>query len=581
MKTEYKREQKARRADKLARSVEFEQKLGTAAYRDARSMQAADAMIAKLVQAMVPAFDAGNDIQKTKYANLFGKDPAKGKWSAGQVGNEFATVMAATTTGNLRERMTAIYNASLSEFKNEILNLIDWELWDTIEARGMDVKKLKRRKRQLKFTPMAKDLYRDPANPIDRKHLSTMYFHGGKKDGPRLENPDDQKQTKRTVGDLDDIGAPLSDREKTFQFGDPAAVNDDDQLQWKEGGTWYRPNLDNKWVKKMQDKLHMPVMANISGTTMRLFQAWEFLSKPCVKENFRLALLGWMITSGDHSFMEIMMSAKEYGMPYEPGLESYKHVDPFTANELRAIAQPEGFPDEQNYKADFMTTGQQNAILVTPTQLAEFDSIIASGADIWAAGAPPTGGELAHAMAVLVYTDEGGADPDAVSAYKFMNNILQGKDNALVMRFYIHNDVRLRRAYAANKFNIKQLVGEAKLHADYLQKGLMLLKPCTDTVYRGYATDKLPKAGQSWTAQKFTSTSLNRDNSKPFMNKSGKYHMMAKMQSVVGRKIGDLSMFAEEEVLFPSGSTFTIAAAPTPWPAEGTNRYKVKWINNG
>jgi hypothetical protein len=577
MTTEYKREQKARRAEKLARSVEFEKKLGSAAYRDARSLQAADAMIASLVQATLPAFSVGSERQKQKYASLFGKEAAKGAWSAGQVGNEFATVMAATTTGNLRERMTAIYNASLNTFKAEVLNLIDMECWEVMEARGLDSKKLKRRKRQLKFNPLASDLYRTPANPLDRKHLSTMEFRGK----VRLENPDDQKQTQRTVGDLDDLGAPLSDREKTFMYGDPAAVNDDDQLKWKEGGTWFSPNLDNKWVKKMQDKLHMPVMAAVSGTTMRLFQAWEFLSKPCVKENFRLALLGWMLTSGDHSFMEIMMSAKEYGMPYEPGLESYKEVAPFTLAELRAIAQPEGFPDEENYKADFMTPGHQNGILVTPDQLNEFNSIVASGADIWAAGAPPTGGELAHAMAVLVYTDEGGADPNGVSAYKFMNNILQGKDNALVMRWYIHHDARLKSAYASNKFNIKQLVGEAKLHADYLQKGLMLLKPCTDTVYRGYTTDKLPKAGQSWTAQKFTSTSLSRDNSKPFMNKSGKYHMMAKMQSVAGRKIGDLSMFAEEEVLFPSGSTFTIASAPTPWPAEGANRYKVKWINNG
>src|SRR5688572_9626733 len=184
MTTDYKRESKQRNAAKLARSVEFEKNLGIAAYRDVRSTQAADAMIASLTRAAVPAFDQTSVKQQAKYASVFGRDAAAGALSAGQVGNDFATVMAATTTGNLRERMTAVYNASLGSFKDEVISLIELESWETMTARGMDAKKLKRRKRQLKFNPGATDLYREPRNPLDRKHLSTYQNVGD----PRVEN---------------------------------------------------------------------------------------------------------------------------------------------------------------------------------------------------------------------------------------------------------------------------------------------------------------------------------------------------------------------------------------------------------
>jgi hypothetical protein len=589
--TALKAEGKARAPAKLASSAAFEHKLGSAAYRDPRSLAAADQMIHSLTAATLPGFDAGDAADQQKLVDLYGKDQVGGAWSAGQVGKEFATVMEALGSGNLRERMTGIYNASLSGFKTEILRLMSEERWAEMSTRGLDADKLKRRKNQMKYNPGAKDLYRDPGNPLDRKKLSTFEARGQ----TRTKAPDAEQASQRTVGDLANAGAELSDREKRFMYPDQYtggdldllfAVDPGEAVKWKEGGTYWKINPDNKWVKKCQDKLHMPVTAGPSGTALRMFQAWEFVGKPAVKEDFRLALLGWMMTSNDHSFHEIMMTSAEYGMPYTPGLDAYRQVAPFTEDELRAIAAPEGFPDEEHYRADHMTAGSQSSVFSTPAQIARFEAVIASGSDIWAAGAPPSGGELAQAMAVLVYTDDAPLVPGAgagVAAYKFINNVLKGNDNQFVMRWFLSRDPALKAAYDANRFNIKELVSEAKQHAKYMEAGLRLLKPFTGQVYRGFRTNSLPKVGETWTEAKFSSMSQQPHVAAAFADKGvGRYHILVTMTSVTGRDMGDLSMFGagEAEVVFPPGSVFRVTGAPQPWPGRGPEYYQVDWTNS-
>src|SRR5262249_28403071 len=139
-----------------------------------------------------------------------------------------------------------------------------------------------------------------------------------------------------------------------------------------------------------------------------------------------------------------------------------------------------------------------------------------------------------------------------------------------------------KKAFAANKFNIKELVGEAKEHAKYMEAGLRLLKPFTGQAFRGYKTNTLPKAGETWTESKFYSMSQHRPVAEQFADKGmGRYHILVTMTSVTGRDMGNLSMFGagEAEVVFPPGSGFTVSAAPTPWPGKGPNYYEVTWVN--
>jgi hypothetical protein len=562
---------------KVANGAKFEAKLGVAACTAPAAMKAADDMIAGLTKACIPAFTEDEKAMQDKYAALFGRDEAKGAWSAGQVGKEFTTVLAATTHGNLREKMTAVYNASLGGFKTEVASLIEHEAWDDAKARGLDAKKIKRRGRQRKFNPGAKDLFRDPGNPLDRKSFGT-YQHTG---ATRAAATDDDQKTKRTVADLDGMGVGLSDREKAFMYGKDVAPDDDDKLKWKEGGTYWQVNQNNKWVKNVREKLLMPVVAGPSGTALRLFQAWEWLNKPALNTELRLALLGWMLTCNDHSFHEIMLTSADFGMPYTPGVSAYRNVAPLTEARLRQIASPDGFPDEENYKLDHMQKDSLNSVMTTPDQIDRFDAVLRSGKDIWVNGAPPTGGELAHAMAILVYTDEGEGDT-GVSAYKFMNNVLKGNENAMVMYYHLRNETLLKPAWDANKFNIKQLVGESKMHAKYMQEGLKLLKPFGGKVYRGYRAGSLPKVGQSWTESKFYSMSKDKGVAEGFAEKGkGKHHILVSMDSTQGRDLGNLSMFGdnEGEVIFPVGSTFSVESAPTPWAGKSKDHHEVAWKN--
>jgi len=565
-----------RASAKLDHSIQFERKLGAAAYNDGRSLEAASQMIGKITQAMIPQFDEHDAAHQQQYAQLYGKDAQRGAGSAGQVGNEFQTVMTALNQGNLRERMTGIYNASLGEFKAEVLRLMSESRWQEMKDRGFDDKKLKRRKNQRRFNPAARDLYRDPGNPADRKNelVSLSALRGQ----TRTAAPPEERQSKRTVGELDNLGAPLSEREKQFMYPDHYqggdadllfAVEPDEQLTWNEGGTWWQMNQDNKWVRKVQDKLHMPVAAGPSGTALRMFQAWEFVGRPAIKESFRLALLGWMMTSNDHTFHEIMMTSAEYGMPYTPGPLAYRNVLPFTPDQLRAIANPEGFPDEQHYQMDHAQFGGQNSALASPAQIVEFENILAGGHDLWAAGRPPAGIELAQALAVLIYTDEADQAGDHAGAYKFINNALKGNDNKITMWWFMQQEPRLKAAYARNKFNLRELIGEAKDHARLMQDGLKLLKPFKGRVYRGYRTNTLPRLGESWTDSKFLSMSKNRRIAEGFASKgSGKYRVLVEVFSNDGRDLGQLSQMGpnEQEVLFPPGAQFQVISPPQQDP---------------
>jgi hypothetical protein len=576
---------------KLDNARGFERKLGVAAFGDRRAQDAATATVDRMVAAVLPGFDELNADHQQSYSDLFGRDNlgdnnpdrANGAWSAGQVGKDFATLRAALTTGNLREKMTGVYNASLGGFKQEVLTLMNQDR-ATIEGRGLDATKLARRRNQLKFNPGAKDLYRDPGNPIDRKKFSSYEVTGQ----TRTAAVGDAQESQRTVGELDHDAIGLSDREKEFMYGN-TAVPDATLVKWKEGGTYWNVNNDNKWVKKYQEKLLMPVVAGPSGTALRMFQAWEYLNKPASNVDFRLALLGWMLTGNDHSFHEIMATSADYGLPYTPGLDAYRRVAPYDEAALRAIAAPEGFPDEENYRTDHVTTAAaipgmdpriktdpQVSVLTTPAQAATFDQLLKS-----AAFPGIDGGQLAQAMALLVYTDDRNSGPEGVSAFEFINHVLKGHDNVFAMYYFIRKDPRLKAAYDANRFQIRELVAEAKEHAKQAQEGLKLRPVFNGQVFRGYKTNTLPTLGQSWNEQKFLSMSKDRGVSEGFAldpAAKGKYSILVTMDSTRGRDLGDVSMFGagESEVLYAPGSGFSVAAAPTPWPGVD-NGLLVQW----
>ncbi len=598
----------------LERARAFERKLGVAAFKDQRAQDAATEMVKRMLAAVIPGFDDQNAGQQAQYGALFGrenkdgtehaKDHDNGAWSSGQVGTDFGVLREALENGNLRERMTGVYNAAFGGFKTEMNQLMHADR-DTIKSRGVDDDKLKRRRNQTKFpftetNLPGRDLYRSPGDLLDRKHATSAYEITG---NTRLTNGAEEQKTKRKVGDLDGEGIGLSDREKAFQFGEEE-IDGDTPLRWKEGGTRFRPNDDNKWVKKYQEKLLMPVTAGPSGTALRIFQAWEFLGKPVANVDLRLALLGWMLTGNDHSFHEIMVTSSTYGMPYAAGVDAYREVAPFTEAELRAIAGAEGFPDEGNYRAQHLPSKDPQApadaaipdpvaVFTRPAHVAKVNERLTTDPVVEATnkkdGRAPLQdlrqfpkGELGQMLALILYTDDRNKPPGGgISVYQFINTVLKN-DPLMVPKLvgFMRRDPQLMEAWNANKFSIKELIAEARQHAKYTKEGMKKMAPFTGEVFRGNKTSTLPVVGTSWTERKFTSMSHKRHVSEGYAQTvgSGNYMVLVKMECVSGRKISAASMFAAEgEILFAPGTGFEITKVE-PWSAPGvTNGYEVTW----
>ncbi len=576
---------------KLDNARGFEKKLGVHAYGDGRADAAATTMIDRLTAAVIPNFNAADADHQQGYSDLFGKDQEEGAWSAGQVGKDFAVLQQALTAGNLREKMTAVYNASLGGFKKTVEWLMKEDANEQV-ARGLDHKKVEHRRQQRSRNPFAKDLFRDPGNPFDRKkYFPQKGFDWEYSSNARTKAEGDEQKSKRTVGELNADGIGLSSREEDFMFG-ADAHDDASAVKWKEGGTYWQINEKSRWVKKYQEKLLVPVTAGPSGTAQRLFQAWEYLGKPTVNVDFRLALLGWMLTSNDHSFHEIMMTSAQFGMPYTPGVEAYRNVEPYSEAELRAIAHPEGLPDEENYRTEYVTSndpahaanpliknGDQTSILATDAQVKKYHQLVTSGHAY-----PGTNGDdVARAMALLVYTDDKNFHSpagDHTSAYQFINNVLKGNANKRTMMFFMMKDDNLRQAWMDNKFSIRELLEEAKTHAKYAVEGLEILPVVTANVFRGYRSDTLPYVGQVIHEGKLTSMSESEAISTGFANKPdsrGRYHILCRMQSTVGRGLGAGSMAGrhEREVLFAPSQRFEVISAPRAWAGGGPDGYEV------
>jgi Domain of unknown function (DUF4157)/NAD:arginine ADP-ribosyltransferase len=554
---------------KLKNSIEFERNLGVHAFKHPKANAAVDEMNNKMVEAMIPEFQLGVEEHHQKLVSLFSRSGSadKVRKSAGQVSPKFEVILEMLLNGNLREKMTALMNAMFGSFKQEALQGMSESAWDRMEAQGLNVEKLKRRKKQMKFNLGAKDIFRDPGNPLDRKNFKTWEHTSG----AREANDESERGSKRTVKELDNLGIGLSDREKQFMYGDKLDNNEDiqnERLLWEEGGTYWKINQNDKWVKKVQNKLHMPVIAGPSGTALRTFQIWEYLSKPVPAEDMRLALLGWMLTSNDHSFHEIMLTSSEFGgLSYKAGLDAYHNIPPLTEDELRANVAVDGaFPGEWNYQNKIINNDFN---MVTEEQIETMEGLINKGSKDFVT--PLTKDwQIAAALAVLVYTDE---NP---SAYKFINNVLNSSESKLKMHYFLKQDRHLAPLYEANKFNIKSIIGEAKEHAKMVELGLKLLKPYTGNVYRGYKAWSLPKKGDNISDNKFFSTSADENTAKNFANKGiGRYKIIVSIKSKTGRKLGNVSMIgnSEEEVLFPPGTKFTISSVPV----QRGDYYYVDW----
>jgi len=337
--------------------------------------------------------------------------------------------------------------------------------------------------------------------------------------------------------------------------GDPQVYDETQDLPWEEGGTRFNASLRNAWVKEAVEELKMPVVAGPSGTTDRMLQALKYLgiwSNPVDPNAFRLSLLGWMLSSNDHSFHEIMAVSQSFGLSYKPGSYAYHHIPPLTIQQIRGnVCVNQNFPDEIVYQRlwpDFELV--KNELSTGGTPMATHGTL--------AGGLQQRLSPIA-AASIAMYT--GGAylvenpakEGGLLSGAKIKANINANKHGQLT---------GLKTRVDAGQVSVDALQTEATLHNPILENALMDLPDYAGTTYRGQA-DFLRASytiGDTCTFNKFTSSSKQKDNAVDFMEKSTfKAPVLVALTVTSGKDISTLSRYATEaEVLLRPGSRFQV-----------------------
>jgi hypothetical protein len=320
------------------RAAAFEQSLGVYAFHHPAANQAAEAMSNKVRDYIERKASAEGATEKSidKLWQKAGEDRAG---MAGAVGQNVADIKKVFAKGNLRERMTHVYNFMSHQFGGataENLGGLD-ELAGDSKAlqQGFD--------QTAKTAPEGSEAYFE-----DVLH----------KAAPRQTALAEQKQTreasredptsKRTVGEVgwQKTGGLLSKREARFMLGqvDDKESIKDKTLQWSEGARVWKMRKQHWWVQQMES-LDLPLMAGPSAHTNAFLNIAKLLG---IKDLWpvRLAAIGQLLPIRAHSLVEILESAQGHGLNYTPGPEMYKSVRPLKQRELRQAVGKGQFPDE-------------------------------------------------------------------------------------------------------------------------------------------------------------------------------------------------------------------------------------------
>ncbi|MFF9589322.1 DUF4157 domain-containing protein [Streptomyces sp. NPDC014646] len=363
---------------------EFEKRLGAYAFRDGRALAAARATVARLKKLLIAYARTAHKSTALANKSFFLSDTTSG----GQVGESMTTDQINaffSRDGNLRELMTALYNAAYYNTTapdggasklslKEILNGIIGPTPQLASTLGMNEEELKKHSAFLNSPTRALmeaaanvkgkgyNYAKDPyalGNILAQSESET--FAGDtlemiNSQAPRQKRDDaDRDAHRKTPRDYEDRGAPLSTRELEFA-GKPGP---DDKLPWIEGTAYYEINQASSWAKSSAAR-GIPVVAGMSGTTTRMIKTFQWMDVPGVDAfDYRMAVMGWMLPSWDHSLYEILRGSWAAGVkgPKESVLRAekgaalmYQNIAPFTEEELRQHVCVGGhFPHELMY----------------------------------------------------------------------------------------------------------------------------------------------------------------------------------------------------------------------------------------
>jgi hypothetical protein len=279
--------------------------------------------------------------------------------SAGQVGRG-VTLPELLAEGNVRELMTAVYNASFANrHEHTLANEVDWAMSEgraAAEQAGIAVPMLDRvAEHSAKLSDSLLDigdLAKHSADP-ERNLAETYDSRAGRDPRPR----EVQQAMASTPRRYADMGAGLGKFERAYleQWAREThgqELTDETQLPWREGAVYHSIGPSD-WVTE-RGELGFVTVDGVSGTTMRMLEMGRVLGFDDVhSERFLNALMGWMLPGPDHSLYEILRGADILGL-HQPvdatAAEMYEHVRGMPPGTVRAIAPDGLLPTEAAYE---------------------------------------------------------------------------------------------------------------------------------------------------------------------------------------------------------------------------------------
>lgn len=363
----------------------FEQRLGAHYFNDPQTLETARTAVRRMRDVLTVLTLRAPDESPADFARrvegTFFRDDAPS--SAGQVGTR-VTLDKLLAHGNLRELMTAFYNAAYFNdghprtLTKAVLDVFDMDHWEKARAAGMDLDLLERARRQLDGSVQRVvfgklDEWLTGSSRFTRDALQTgnviMLSERGMRELAEVvqsqvrrqdRSPEEQQRLGliTTAGHYEGQGAPLGRLERAFvESVADGPLRPDDPLPWREGRTAHE-NTSGRWARLTTDAGHS-VVDGISATATRMMVAAEFLGMDRIaRERFLGALLGWMLPSRDHSLFEIVRGAQLANL--EPlaawpsarasAVDLYRGLPGMDLHTLRAEILPDGlFPHETGY----------------------------------------------------------------------------------------------------------------------------------------------------------------------------------------------------------------------------------------
>lgn len=315
---------------------EFEENLGKYLFKDRRSLDA----VTKLLKIYTKKYPLKQNI-----AAYGGKNP---EWS-GVVGDNPDVLEKVLANGNLREKLSMIEafssyllyskkeligeNGSVTKFDPELVKKANENMKGVVDNfyRGDRYKRteLDEHSRSL-YTPKLRRTYNEARFYCEKNNmLSEQKVKDYLKNLKRLEEVEAEIKSEPNEKEKQDLKKERAKLEKLV-----APLDESFRKTLKSGSIVWDMKMSTQFQQQGNDR-SVRIVAGPSGTVKELMTVAKKLgADKQLLLGLRLAVLGVYLTEGHHSFHEIMMVSKAFGMQYTDSDERYMFIAPLGIKEL-------------------------------------------------------------------------------------------------------------------------------------------------------------------------------------------------------------------------------------------------------